>query len=118
MERPASNGGFQTLNLSGSEFESEPARVEILYSNEVPRFIPFGELQRQGQWATVPAAPRAVRTCPQGRARASRGKSPRRRGSRRGAVATRAGPDSDSGDPEPGSSSGHLDRFALAGGPA
>jgi hypothetical protein len=57
-------------------------------------------------------------TCSQGRARASRGGPVRRRGSRRTAAATRAGPDDSSGDPEPGPSSGHLDRYALAGGPA
>jgi hypothetical protein len=49
------------------------------------------------------------------RARASRGRPVRRRGSRRTAAATRAGPDDGSGDPEPGSSSGRLDRRALAG---
>jgi hypothetical protein len=50
------------------------------------------------------------------RARASRGRPVRRRGSRR-TTATRAGPGDSSGDPEPGSSSGHVDA-ALAGGPA
>ena len=49
------------------------------------------------------------------RARAPRGRAVRRHGSRRGAAATRAGPDDGSGDPEPGSSSVHLDRYALAG---
>jgi hypothetical protein len=56
--------------------------------------------------------------CGTARARASRGRPVRRRGSRRGAAATRAGPDDGSGDPEPGPSSGHLDRYALAGRPA
>jgi hypothetical protein len=42
------------------------------------------------------------------RARASRGRPVRRRGSRRGTTATRAGPDDGSGDPEPGPSFGHL----------
>jgi hypothetical protein len=41
------------------------------------------------------------------RARASRGRPVRRRGSRRTTAATRAGPDDGSGDPEPGPSSGH-----------
>jgi hypothetical protein len=50
------------------------------------------------------------------RARASRGRTVRRRGSRRTTAPTRAGPDDGAGDPEPGPrGSGHLDRYALAG---
>jgi hypothetical protein len=44
MDRPASNGGFQTLNLSGPEFESEPARVRSVESehDDVSMlFLPF-----------------------------------------------------------------------------
>jgi hypothetical protein len=52
------------------------------------------------------------------RARASRGRPVRRRGSRRTAAPARAGPDDGSGDPEPGPSSGRLDRYALAWGRA
>ena len=49
------------------------------------------------------------------RARASRGRPVRRRGSRRGTASTRAGPDSDAGDAEPGPrGSGHL--TAINGG--
>ena len=53
--------------------------------------------------------------CSGGRSRPPRGKPVRRRGSKRTTAATRAGPDDGSGDPEPGSSSGRLDRRALTG---
>jgi hypothetical protein len=58
------------------------------------------------------AAPAPVRRKCGTRARAPRGRTFRRRGSRRGAVATRAGPDDSSGDPEHGPSSGHVGRDA------
>jgi hypothetical protein len=55
-----------------------------------------------------PTAPAPVRRKCGTRARAPRGRAFRRHGSRRGAAATRAGPDDGSGDPEPGPSSGRL----------
>ena len=42
MERLASNGGFQTLDLSGPEFESEPARGQAAENDDVSMvFLPF-----------------------------------------------------------------------------
>ena len=54
------------------------------------------------EFAVIRGRIRASRSeCSGTRARAPRGRAVRRRGSRRGAVATRAGPDDSSGDPEP-----------------
>jgi hypothetical protein len=77
------------------------------------------QLVKLAQLALIRGRVRGPRSsCSGARTRASRGRPVRLRGSRRGATATRAGPDDGSGDPEPGPSSGHLDRHALAGGPA
>lgn len=112
---PASNGRFHTFNVP-DEWLEEPVRVQSAPQNDEFELPQFFDAVTGQPWNHPPTtAPAPVRRKCGTRARASRGRPVRRRGSRRGPAATRAGPDDGSGDPEPGSSSGHLDRYAPAG---
>jgi hypothetical protein len=95
-------GKYRVLSFSDDE-PVEPVRVEVPQNDEVPRMISLAELQGQTP-PPPPAATRRVRPCAQGRARASRGRAVRVRGSRRSTAAAHASSSDDPGlgDEPPG----------------
>jgi hypothetical protein len=133
-------GMFEQARTLADNLPAEPVRRTIAKQAEIaqPTFELLAETQRlrqmmfeghrrtrqmikAGQLAWIRARVSGPRSsCSGARTRASRGRPVRLRGSRRGAVATRAGPEA--GDPEPagfGAPVGDTSRVdALAGGPA
>jgi hypothetical protein len=93
MDRPASNGGFHTLAVP-DEWLEEPARVQLVYDDEVPQFhdIAGRPMIRPSDTASAPVRQRCGT-----RARSSRGRSVRVRGSRRSTAAAHSSSSDDPG---------------------